>query len=218
LVLSVLQDSGSCKCYRTDDVSVLDLRSFGTGDSGVQRIECKGDAKDMKKIYAINGLPESGKDAFVNFCLDELDDQDIIGVNASSVDMVKAAAGVLGWDGTKDDKGRQFLSRLKDLSTEFYEGPMTYMRELIEGDYTSDAVFFFHIREPYELQKFLDAFPGSEAILVTRPGTKTFDNTGDSQVHDFIGYHHLVTNNGTLDQLQQMAEMFVNRIVEEGRP
>ena len=68
----------------------------------------------MNKHIAINGSNGSGKDTFVEFCLDYIHSAyDNIEVhNISTIDPVKNVAKVFGWDGVKDNKSRTFLVEL----------------------------------------------------------------------------------------------------------
>ena len=84
----------------------------------------------MTRAIVINGAGGTGKDSFVLAAVRYLAELGYTASNYSSVDQVKAAALYLGWDGVKDEKGRQFLSDLKDLATRNYDGPMLYMADL----------------------------------------------------------------------------------------
>jgi hypothetical protein len=161
------------------------------------------------KLIIVNGEPGAGKDSFVDFCIEQLRSMERIGMKVSSVDKVKEAAYLLGWDGEKDAKGRRFLSELKDLATALYDGPMQYMALRAVGASAAgvDAVFFF-IREPEEIAKFVERFPGTITVKVHRPGLPQFDNTGDRDVHSY-NYDIVVDNTGSLDDLRAEADSFV---------
>ena len=74
-------------------------------------------------IVIINGKGGCGKDSLI----EGLTKCDWWAYNVSSVDKVKEAGTVLGWDGGKSDKDRKFLHDLKNLSTEYNDGPNTYL-------------------------------------------------------------------------------------------
>lgn len=158
--------------------------------------------------YIINGYPRSGKDAFVDFVRQELKQYNINCHCISSVDKVKEAAYTLGWDGIKDKKGRTFLSTLKDISTDYYDGPMKYMGACIsEGD-----VHFFMIREPKEIKKFVDEYPNTRTLFVVRDVEKNFDNHADCNVERYV-YDHIIENNGSLDDFRNLAKEFVKNFI-----
>lgn len=160
----------------------------------------------MTLAVVVNGGAGVGKDAFVDYCMEYLAHLGYSCSKHSSVDQVKAAAHLLGWDGVKDEAGRQFLSDVKDLSTRAYDGPMRYMLGLIEV--MRQDVMFFHVREPREIAKFLAAVPRSVAVLVERPGVAQFGNHADANVWKF-DYPHVVANDSTLDVLRLRAGRFI---------
>lgn len=165
------------------------------------------------KIVAVNGSGGSGKDTFLDYVLTKLWAKGFTASKHSSVDNVKEAAYYLGWDGVKDHKGRQFLSDLKDISTREYDGPATYMINLV-GELDNNFMFF-HIREPEEISKFLENFyPISMAILVNREGIELFGNHADTNVKNHP-YDFQIDNNGTLEELETQAELFVNYLIGE---
>lgn len=53
-------------------------------------------------------------------------------MNISSVDKIKEAAKVLGWDGGKTEEDRKFLSDLKLLSTGYNNYLYEYIRTNVE--------------------------------------------------------------------------------------
>jgi len=162
----------------------------------------------------INGAGGTGKDTFVEMVREHLQGENLTSSNHSSVDQVKRAARILGWDEVKDERGRQFLSDLKDLSTQVFDGPMKFMSGLI-AERNLD-VMFFHIREPQEIAKFLEAHEGSISVLVSRDGVNVFGNHADKNVenHPYTTY---VDNNGSLEDLDQYAAQFARVLAEDHR-
>jgi len=154
-------------------------------------------------VVVINGAAGTGKDTFVEFVRAHLAQRGLVSSNHSSVGLVKEAALILGWDGEKDEQGRQFLSDLKDLSTNTYDGPMKYMTELITQ--LKHDVMFFHIREPLEIAKFLETHPGAISILVHRDGAQGFGNHADQNVKNHP-YDYEIRNNAGLADLSVVGE------------
>lgn len=103
-----------------------------------------------KKVIIINGTGGSGKDTFVEFCKEH-----VPVMNVSSVDVIKSAASVLGWDGKKDEKSRKFLSDLKKLAVEYNDSVFKYIKDeydkFIHG--REAVLMFIHIREPEEIER-----------------------------------------------------------------
>lgn len=166
------------------------------------------------KIFIVNGEARSGKDTFVKTCQKVCEALEISAYTASSVDMVKKAAILLGWNGEKDEAGRSFLSDLKDLSTAAYDGPMQYMEDCMRS--RRGGVWFFQIREPEEIEKFVRKYPMTQTILIRRPGnTEKFNNHADREVEAYH-YDHEIINCDDVDRLRRKALQFVNEVIYEG--
>lgn len=156
----------------------------------------------MQKIYIINGPAGSGKDTFV-----ELYSEISINTvhNISSVDKVKEAAKILGWNSIKDEIGRKFLSDLKDLSTNSYDGPYNYVMNFINS--TKDTVFV-HIREPSEIEKIRRKFPSCKTIFINRNTEIKFNNHADRNVENYQ-YDYYINNDGTIRDLKETIKNFI---------
>ena len=96
----------------------------------------------MKKVaIVINGAGGVGKDT-----LCELAAKHFKVKNISSITPIKEVAALCGWDGTKDNKARKFLSDLKNLCVEYNNYPTLWAKrrydEFLEGD---EEIMFVHI-------------------------------------------------------------------------
>lgn len=175
------------------------------------------------KILCINGQGGVGKDSFVNFCGSARR-----GVfNFSMVDGIKEVARRAKWNGSKDLKDRKFLSDLKDLIDEYNDFSFREVEENITRsfkyydrywrDFTDnkvEPVFFIHAREPKDIQRWKDEH-GARAVIVRRNEIEgEYGNHADDQVFDF-DYDYIVYNQGTLDELFELAKNFINNIREE---
>lgn len=169
----------------------------------------------MAKIVIVNGRERSGKDTFVNFCLEELKG---FGKNISTVDFVKKVAIFCGWDGTKSPKNRKFLSDLKDLLTEWNEVPYNKITEEINifnimlESYDMDpdrGVIFIMCREPEEIQKFVDRL-GATTVCIRRKEAENLEasNHADAEVLNYE-YDYYIDNNYTLEDLRKAAINFL---------
>ena len=166
-------------------------------------------------LFIINGFPRSGKDTFVGMVADNFARNGYRSRNISSIDAVKRAAFLLGWDSVKNDAGRKFLSDLKDLSTLFYDGPMKYMENCITSRAKNYGyVFFFHIREPEEITKFVAKYPQTKTILIHRKAAEMYNNTGDNNVLKYDYDFHII-NEGTLKNLKCIADTFFESVTGE---
>ena len=166
------------------------------------------------KVVIINGGPCAGTDLFVTFCASVLGTDRI--KNYSTIDYVKAVAATLGWDGTKTDKNRKFLSELKALLTEWDDIPYRQTRCVIQ-DFShhleqigEDGVIFIHCREPHEIQRFKDEFNAITLLVrLEQSENVQWSNNSDCGVYDYE-YDYTIMNNGTLSELRAKAEEFVH--------
>lgn len=147
-----------------------------------------------------------GKDTFVYFC------KMFTGVrNISSVDKVKEAAKALvGWNGEKDEKARKFLSDLKQLSIDYNNYPLTYIKEqtLDFQKSENESILFVHIRECSEIEKAKNAI-GAKTLLITNNRVQKIEtNKSDADVENFK-YDYYIENNGTLEELKNKAKLFI---------
>ena len=169
------------------------------------------------KYFIINGRPRSGKDTFVNFCLEELG---AFGKLISTVDFVKKIAIKCGWDRTKTPKNRKFLSDLKDLLTNW--GDVPYKKTLQEidmfkfdldyWDVSDKGVVFIMCREPKEIDRF-ERELNAKSVLIRRASVEfeQQSNHADSEVLNHK-YDYIIENNGTIDELKEKAKGFLKNL------
>ena len=162
-------------------------------------------------IFVINGQGRVGKDTFVSYAIQYLNNEhQQQTLCMSSVDEVKKYGRLLGWDGVKDEKGRKFLSDLKELSSR-YHGPIKYMSNIIEDNKDVDVAFTF-IREPEEIKKFVKCYPSAITVLIERGKSAKLGNISDDDVENYV-YDHYIDNNGTEQQLEKSAKELMNTTV-----
>ncbi|MFA5558819.1 MAG: hypothetical protein WDA59_05090 [Methanofastidiosum sp.] len=160
-------------------------------------------------IYIINGSGGSGKDLFVQYCGHFLSVY-----NISSVDKIKEAAKILGWNGEKDENSRYFLAHMKYLSSRYNNHPYEYIKEQIEYflENSDLDIMFIHIREPEEIDKVKKDFD-CKTILIRNSNVKEIkSNEADANVEDYK-YDIVIDNSGTLDDLKKKVFDFINMIV-----
>ena len=169
------------------------------------------------KYFIINGRPRSGKDTFVNFCLEELG---AFGKLISTVDFVKEIAVSCGWNGTKTPQNRKFLSDLKDLLTNW--GDVPYKKTLQEIDMfkfdlncwnvSDKGVVFIMCREPKEIERF-ERELNAKSLLIRRASVEfeQQSNHADSEVLNHK-YDYIIENNGTVDELKEKAKEFLKNL------
>lgn len=153
----------------------------------------------MKKVaIVINGAGGVGKDTLCDLAALHFKVK-----NISSITPIKEIAALCGWDGTKDNKARKFLSDLKNLCVEYNNYPTVWAKARYDEFLASDEdVMFVHIREPEEIQKFVDATGGSAKTLLVRGGARMpkekYGNASDDGVENY-SYDYYFLNESTLD-------------------
>lgn len=159
-----------------------------------------------KQIFIINGSGFVGKDTFVTLVSESFDGSVM---NFSSVDRVKAVAKSIGWNGSKTEKDRKFLSDLKLLCTEYNNMPFNSMTEKVQEFINSNSqMLFLHIREPEEIEKAKTAF-NAKTILVKRDAVKHItSNMADSNVFNYQ-YDIVIDNDSDLESFCKKAIQFV---------
>lgn len=171
----------------------------------------------MINVVVVNGFPRSGKDTFVNFCKKELGS---FGLSVSTVDFVKHLAAQSGWDGTKTQRNRKFLSDLKNLLTEWDDIPWKKVEEVyhsIEKDcstyHLKDSDFFLFVfsREPEEIERFRQQYGAITALIDRKEVEGEQSNDSDNEVKNY-DYDFVIDNNGTLEELEEKALFFIRTV------
>lgn len=172
------------------------------------------------KVIVVNGVAQSGKDSFVDYCLDELAPN---GAKWSSIDFVKDVAKYCGWDGVKDEKGRKFLSDLKDLLTKWDDVPMKKLSEAVrnmkhrELKTKQPQFLFVFVREPKEIDKIIDKFRAiTVCVRRTEAEKVTPNNHADLEVLDYE-YNFYIDNNYDLEHLKLATKTFCEYMREDDR-
>ena len=153
----------------------------------------------MKKVaIVINGAGGVGKDT-----LCELAAKHFKVKNISSITPIKEVAALCGWDGTKDNKARKFLSDLKNLCVEYNNYPTLWAKHQYDDFLASDEeIMFIHIREAEEIKKFVLATDGAAYTLLVRGGKRMsnekYGNASDDEVENY-SYDYYFLNESTLD-------------------
>lgn len=169
----------------------------------------------MKKItIVINGRGGVGKDTLCDLAAKHFRVK-----NISSVTPIKEIAAMCGWDGRKDPKSRKFLSDLKQLCVNYNDFPTNWAyREYLEFLESDKEVFFVHIREGSEIQKFIDRTGGQAVALLVRAGSRALGgalgNASDDEVENY-NYDYYFVNDKSLDETEESFAALLKKISEE---
>ena len=160
-----------------------------------------------KQIFIINGSGGVGKDTVCEKCGHYTDVKVV-----SSIDLVKHFATEMGLSGQKTPRDRRFLSDLKDLLTAYNDLPFKDIKQKVnEFKQDTDNMFLFiHIREPEEIERAKKEFGAHTVLVVNDNVLGIYSNHADGRVLEY-DYDVVIDNSGTLEELEQEAERFVER-------
>ena len=165
--------------------------------------------KNSNKVVIINGSGGSGKDTFVELC-------PLSYMNVSTIDPVKSAAKMLGWDSVKDEKSRKFLSDLKKIVTEYNDYCNTYIMDQYKiFSVDINAVMFIHVREPENIDIIKQMIPEAVTLLITSDRVnKITSNDSDRRVEEYR-YDYIIDNSSTIEQLSNNHIKFMNDLYKD---
>ena len=168
----------------------------------------------MNKVtFVINGAGGVGKDT-----LCEIASKRFKVKNISSITPIKEIATLCGWNGTKDNKSRKFLSDLKKVCIEYNDYPTVWAKAQYDDFLVSDEeIMFVHIREPEEIAKFVSATNGEAKTLLVRGGARMssekYGNASDDGVENY-SYDYYFMNDSTLEEAENRFIDFLKEITK----
>ena len=133
-------------------------------------------------------------------------------LNISTVDLVKQAAKILGWNEQKDEKGRKFLSDLKDLATEYSDLSVSYIsKTILQAQEDGTEAIFVHCREPKELARLKERFDAITLLIKNNRVKPIESNHADRDIEQYK-YDFVIENNEGLLELTKKAADFIKEI------
>ena len=164
-------------------------------------------------IVGISGKAQAGKDTVGATLVNK---HGFIRV-ASADALKRIAMRTFNWDGAKDAKGRKFLQdlatavrgydpdfwinitlkeiqRQNDSERESKDFVITDLRYINEADYLKKA--------------------GAILIRLEREGIPLFDHESETQLDNYEGFDYLISNNGTIDDLERRVSIILDRMIE----
>jgi HD superfamily phosphohydrolase len=165
----------------------------------------------FKKIYILNGSGTVGKGELANFI-----SKYISTYKYSSIDLVKDMLEFAGIPKEpKTEEKRLLYSDTKDRLTKYDDIPFKDITSIVtdfKNNKIEAEVLLIDIREPEEIARAVETF-GAETILVRNPNAiKINSNHADRDVENYE-YDYIIENNGTLEQLERVAKIFVRDII-----
>lgn len=160
-----------------------------------------------KFIFVLNGAAGAGKDTFALFL-------NFLGVKVqkeSSIDKVKEVATLCGWDGSKTERNRKFLSDLKALTNSYNDMSFVDICKKVK-EFTGNRtvnVLCIDIREPDQIERAKKAF-GAIPVLIENDRVDILtSNESDAHVLNYE-YDYIVKNNGSVEDFLEETKKFVS--------
>ena len=164
------------------------------------------------KVVVINGYPESGKTSFVNFCYKH--SPSVVELYTSYP--AKKALMALGWNGSKNAVTRKALADLKVMSNNLFDGSMRHvLNRLAKMNITEETVVFIHCREPKEIARFVKLLDAKTLLITRAICNKKYNNPSDNGVESYKKYDHIISNDGSLEELEAKALGFMSMLKED---
>jgi hypothetical protein len=159
-------------------------------------------------MFIINGKPKSGKDTFVELCIEIGNQLNISVFNYSTIDPIKELAKLnYGYTGIKDDKTRKLLHELKQqkiLDDKYYT--IKKLDDFMGKINIKDYIIFVHSREPDEIEQLCSIYE-AQSIIIHRNEVASVEYNNDSDGNDIynVEYDYFIDNNNTIDDLKAAA-------------
>lgn len=167
-------------------------------------------------VIVINGKGGVGKDTICDIA-----GKFFFSETISAITPVKEIAVKCGWKGEKDQKSRKFLSDLKHLLIEYNDLPNQYLihkfQEFKEKG-TSDLLFV-HIREPYQIEDFLNQIDRKYVTLLVRSNRMdmpeiVYGNSSDDDVEQYK-YDYVFENDYDKSSLYGEVKHFFDLVLKK---
>jgi len=162
-----------------------------------------------KLVIIINGIGGAGKDTLCDYIATHFET-----INVSSITPIKEIAGKNGWNGEKNEVSRKFLADLKKTFTDFNDLPTEYLMDEYHKFINGTAMIFFaHIREASEIEKFKQRISTPCVTLLIRRGeNKSWGNESDDDVENYA-YDYYFDNDKTLEETQKEFHTLISSIL-----
>jgi len=171
-------------------------------------------AKMNKAVIVINGAGGVGKDTLCDAAQTRYKTR-----NISTITPIKEIAALCGWNGTKDNKSRKFLSDMKRLCADYNDFPTNWAKAQFEDFlHTDEQILFVHIREAEEIAKFVASTGGVAKTLLIRGGERFkqrfggYGNISDDGVENYH-YDYYFDNDTSLEDAKNRFLSFLGTIL-----
>lgn len=170
----------------------------------------------MKTVVIINGSNGVGKDTFIDLCKESKIPNKGVIWNISTVDKVKTAAKILGWNGEKDEASRAALHEIKMISNKYFDSSFLYVRKHVDNQLFDNDIMFVHCREPEEITRFKKELTSESVkvltLLIKREDSSIANNYADQSVNNYE-YDIVIENNKDIESLKYSAYKFLENYI-----
>ena len=170
----------------------------------------------MKTVVIINGSNGVGKDTFINLCKESKIPNKGVIWNISTVDKVKTAAKILGWNGEKDEASRAALHEIKMIGNKYFDSSFLYVKKHTDNQLFENDIMFVHCREPEEITRFKKELTSESVkvltLLIKREDSSVANNYADQSVNNFE-YDVVIENNKDIESLKYSAYKFLENYI-----
>jgi len=165
-----------------------------------------------RKIFIINGLPDSGKRTVVNLIQELIPNVSYL----SYIEPVKKIAKEMGWDGTMNDVSRGFLSDIEQLWSNYNDELIFNITNRIKEEqsfYSGSHYWFISVRRPEQIDKLKILLSPCNTLLITRPNVKVPNNIADRLATGSYKYDYYINNNKDLYSLRKKTIRFIDKYI-----
>lgn len=176
----------------------------------------------MSRIIGICGRAFSGKSLFASYLEAALCRHGVRPYTVQFSRRIKIAAGDLGWDGEKDERGRRFLVEIGRAARQYSSDIFIRHMERVLSDVEPDSVLIIPDVRLKEEAEWIRK-NGGHIVKITRnpelraPAGKFADSDRTETEPDGILPDTLIPNDGSRKDLQDSAECFKEKIKWWGR-
>lgn len=169
-----------------------------------------------KTLIIVNGFPRAGKDTFMDHYGKLWQETGLNVVKHSTIDTCKRIAVDMGWNGEKTPEMRNMLSKLKDLYTKYFDGPLNEIKDIIQDKGVD--MLFVAMREPEEIRRTVE-WAGEKGIkcqtfLIRSDREERGHGTHSDKLVLEYPYSLYFGNHGTEEQFKAGIEDFFNYMIK----
>lgn len=174
----------------------------------------------MKRIIIINGPGTSGKNTFIKTVRAMLRESEIPVYSFSSIFPIKDELYKTGqWDGkTKGERERNLMIDLKAKMIADDDKPLKYLLDSINSK--TEGVFFIHIREKDEIEKFINVCNAELGIKpysmhYDRLGKQSLNTTAEIYTREYENYDFDIIAGEGLNSVKAAAVDLIRKVIED---